>query len=83
MEGDKPENRKFKAYPISYFHIDIADVQTAEGKLYLNAAIDRTNKFAFVQVVKKTGEASASAVLEALIAAVPYQIHSILTDNSI
>lgn len=27
--------RKFKAYPIGYFHIDIAEVRTAQGKLYL------------------------------------------------
>jgi len=31
---------KFKTYPIGYFHIDIAEVQTAEGKLYLYVAID-------------------------------------------
>ena len=83
VEGDKPEKRKFKAYPIGYFHIDIAEVQTAEGKLYLYVAIDRTSKFAFVQLVKKTGLTSASAFLEALIAAVPYKIHTVLTDNGI
>ena len=33
-------------YPIGYFHIDIAEVQTAEGKLRLFVAIDRTSKFA-------------------------------------
>ena len=33
VEGDKPVQRKFKTYPIGYFHIDIAEVQTAEGKL--------------------------------------------------
>ncbi len=27
-------SKKFKAYPIGYFHIDIAEVRTAEGKLY-------------------------------------------------
>ena len=32
--------------PIGYFHIDIAEVQTAEGKLRLFVAIDWTNKFA-------------------------------------
>lgn len=79
-EGPK---KKFKAYPIGYFHIDIAELQTAEGKLYLYVAIDRTNKFAFVQLVKKTGRTSASAFLEALIAAVPYKIHTVLTDNGI
>ena len=83
VEGAKPQKKKFKVYPIGFFHIDIAEVQTAEGKLYLYVAIDRTSKFAFVQLVKKTGRTSASAFLEALIAAVPYKIHTVLTDNGI
>jgi hypothetical protein len=37
--SDKADKRKFKTYPIGYFHIDIAEVQTAEGKLYLYVAI--------------------------------------------
>lgn len=83
VEGDKPSKKKFKAYPIGYFHIDIAELQTAEGKLYLYVAIDRTSKFAFAQLVNKTGRTSASAFLETLIAAVPYKIHTVLTDNGI
>ena len=83
IEGSRPAKKKFKAYPIGYFHIDIAEVQTAEGKLYLYVAIDRTSKFAFVQLVRKTGRTSATAFLEALIAAVPYKIHTVLTDNGI
>ena len=83
VEGVKPPKKKFKTYPIGFFHIDIAEVQTAEGKLYLYVAIDRTSKFAFVQLVKKTGRTSASAFLEALIAAVPYTIHTVLTDNGV
>jgi transposase InsO family protein len=83
VEGDKPDRRKFKSYPIGYFHIDIAEVQTAEGKLYLFVAIDRTSKFAFVQLVVKASRVTASAFLVALIAAVPYKIHTVLTDNGI
>jgi transposase InsO family protein len=83
VEGDKSAKKKFKSYPIGYFHIDIAEVQTAEGKLYLYVAIDRTSKFTFVQVVKKTGRTSAAAFLTALIEAVPYKIHTVLTDNGI
>ena len=83
VEGSSPTKKKFKTYPIGFFHIDIAEVQTAEGKLYLYVAIDRTSKFAFVQLVKKTGRTSASPFLEALIAAVPYKIHTVLTDNGI
>src|SRR3984893_5921886 len=49
IEGDMPDKRKFKAYPIGYFPIDIAEVRTEEGKLYLFVAIDRTSKFAFAE----------------------------------
>src|SRR5881398_1484145 len=83
VEGSRPPKKKFKAYPIGFFHIDIAEAQTAKGKLYLYVAIDRTSKFAFVQVVRKTGRTSASAFLTALIKAVPYKIHTVLTDNGI
>ena len=29
IEGDKPAKKRFKSYPIGFFHIDIAEVQTA------------------------------------------------------
>jgi transposase InsO family protein len=83
VTGDKEPKRKLKTYPIGYFHIDIAEVWTAEGKLYPYVAIDRASKFAFVQLVTKTGRTSASAFLVALIEAVPYKIHTVLTDNGI
>lgn len=83
VDGSKPDKKKFKVYAIGYFHIDIAEVRTAEGKLYLYVAIDRTSKFAFVQLVKQTGRSSASAFLAALIKAIPYKIHTVLTDNGV
>ena len=83
VEGEKAPKRKFKAYPIGFFHIDIAEVQTAEGKLYLFVAIDRTSKFAFTQLAERATRVTASAFLVALVAAVPYKIHTVLTDNGI
>ena len=59
---------------------DIAEVQTAEGKLHLFVAIDRTSRFAFVQLVEKANRVTASAFLVALIEATPYKIHTMLTD---
>ena len=82
-EGNKPQRSKFKAYPIGYIHIDIAEVRTAEGKLYLLVAIDRTSKFAFVQLHEKATRRVAADFLRALIAAVPYRVHTVLTDNGI
>jgi hypothetical protein len=40
MAGEKPAKKKFKSYPIGYFHLDIAEVRTEEGKLSLFVAID-------------------------------------------
>src|SRR4028118_1106729 len=39
VDGDKPDKRKFKSYPIGYFHIDIAEVRTEQGKLHLFVAL--------------------------------------------
>ena len=63
--------------------VDIAEVRTAEGKLYLFVAIDRTSKFAFVALHEKADRPTAVRFLEALIAAVPYRLHTVLTDNGI
>jgi hypothetical protein len=81
IEGDKEPKKRFKSYPIGFF--PIAEVQTAEGKLYLLAAIDRTSKFAFVQRVESANRVTASIFLTALIAALPYKVHTILADNGI
>ena len=83
VDADKPARKKFKRYPIGYFHIDIAEVQTAEGKLYLFVAIDRTSKYAYVELHEKAGKMAAAQFLRNLIAAVPYAIHTVLTDNGI
>jgi transposase-like protein len=40
-DGDKPPRAQFKRYPIGYFHIDLAEVRTEQGKLDLLVAIDR------------------------------------------
>lgn len=79
--GDKPLRAKFKRYPIGYFHIDIAGVHTEEGRLYLLVAIDRTSKFAFAELHEKVTRRVAGNFLRALAAAVPYKIHTVLTDN--
>jgi hypothetical protein len=40
--AEKIQKKRFKSYPIGYFHVDMAEVETAEGKPYLFVAIDRT-----------------------------------------
>lgn len=82
VDGDKKlKRKKFKQYPIGYFHIDIAEVRTEEGKLYMLVAIDRTSKFAFVELHEKATRRIAGDFLRRLIASVPYEVHTVLTDN--
>jgi transposase InsO family protein len=83
IEGDKPSKQKFKAYPIGFFHLDIAEVRTEEGKLHLFVAIDRTSKFAYAELHDRANRPTAASFLKNLIEAVPYAIHTVLTDNGI
>jgi len=51
--------------------------------LYLFVAIDRASKFAFVELHQKAGKMAATVFLRNLIAATPYRLHIVLTDNGI
>jgi transposase InsO family protein len=83
VEGDKAVKKAFKRYPLGYFHIDIAEVRTEEGKLHLFVAVDRTSKYAFARLMPKATTREARAFLDELVASVPYEIHTVLTDNGI
>ena len=80
-DGGKPKRSRFKAYPIGYFHIDIAEVHTEEGRLSLFVAVDRTSKFAFAELHERATRRVAGDFLRRLIAAVPDRGHTVLTDN--
>ena len=72
IEGIKLTRKAFKSYPIGYFHIDITEVRSAEGKLYLFVAINRTSKFAFVRLQDSATVETVTAFLQELIGSLPY-----------
>jgi hypothetical protein len=61
VEGEASAKRKFKADPIGYFHIDLAEVRTAQGGLTIIVAIDRTSKVAFVEMHEKVARRTSCA----------------------
>ncbi len=79
----KAEKKQFKDYPIGYFHLDFAELYTAEGKQYLFVAVDRTSKLAFAELASEATVATALAFWRQVVAAVPYRIHKVLTDNGV
>src|SRR5580700_10253093 len=92
VEGDQAKKQKFATYPIGYFHIDIAEVQTEDGKLYMFVAVDRASKFAYAELHSRATRTIAphhcprtiaKDFLDNLTKAVPYKIHPVLTDNGI
>jgi transposase InsO family protein len=76
-----PPRRQFRAYPLGYLHIDLTEVWSEEGKLYLFVAIDRVSKFAFAELHEQATRRVAADFLRRLVERVPYRIHTVLTDN--
>lgn len=83
VTGEKATKKPFERNPPGYLHIDIAELRTAAGKIYLFVAVDRTSKFAFAQLHGAATVKVAASFLQALVEAVPYQIHAVLTDNGV
>jgi hypothetical protein len=71
VEGNRSAKKKFKSYPIGYFHIDIAEVRIEQGKLPMFVAIDCTSKFAFVELHEKATTAVSRRFLLWLIPEFP------------
>jgi hypothetical protein len=72
---------RFKTYEIGYVHIDSCELRHADGKLIMFLAIDRVSKFTYVEFHDSAGKMEGSAFLRNVVAAFPYQIHKVLTDN--
>lgn len=62
-DGQSPPKKKFKDYPMGYLHVDLADVQTEEGRQYLFVAIDRTSKVAVAELHPRTKRVVAAEFL--------------------
>ena len=83
VEGEQTAERKFETYPLGFFHVDIAEARTEKGKLHLVVAIEWTTKFAFVELHAKATIRVSRDFLRHLVEAVPYKVHTGLTDNGI
>ncbi len=79
-----PKNRikkKFKAYEIGFVHIDIAQLYTNEGKVYMFVAIDRKSRSVYVEIYDNMRSKTSCNFLKNVVAHFPFKIKKILTDN--
>src|SRR3712207_4379954 len=72
---------RFAETAIGYVHIDVCELRLAAGKLFMFLAIDRVSKFAHVAFHDANTKMNGAAFLRDVVAAFPYRIHTVLTDN--
>lgn len=77
------KRKQFKEYRVGYFHIDICEVRTGEGKCYIYVAVDRACKYVYAEIHNSPTMTNARNFLDNLVKTVPYKIHKILTDNGV
>ncbi len=83
-DEEKASTRKrFAETRIGYVHLDACELRLAEGKLFLFLAIDRVSKFVHVAFLDANTKANGAAFLREVVAAFPYRIHTVLTDNGV
>jgi transposase InsO family protein len=75
------KRQRFAETSIGYVHIDVRGLRLTEGKLFMSLAIDRVSKFAHVAFYDANTKANGAALLREVVAASPYRIHTLLTDN--
>jgi hypothetical protein len=81
MAGETPAKKPCTSSPMGYFHRDSAEVRPEEGQLSLLVAIDRAGKFAYAEWQAEANNLVAAQFLRNWMAAVPYKIHTVLTDH--
>ncbi len=72
---------RFPDTPIGYVHIDSSELRLAQGKLHMFLAIDRVTKFTHVAFFDAATKLNGATFLRDVVAAFPYKIHTVLTDN--
>jgi transposase InsO family protein len=75
------KRKRFAETTIGYVHIDVCELRLAQGKLFLFLAIDRVSKFAHVAFLDANAKLNGAAFLRQVVAAFPYRLHTVLTDN--
>ena len=81
--GQSPPKKKCKDYPIGYLPVDLAEVQTEEGKQYLFVAIDRTSQVAFAERPPRAKRVVAAEFLRRVLDKLPCKVPTVLTDNGV
>src|SRR5215213_8564062 len=82
-EEKASKRKRFAETRIGYVHVDSCQLRSAEGKVHMFLAIDRVSKFAYVELHATAEMVTGAAFMRGVVAAFPYRIHTVLTDNGV
>jgi IS30 family transposase len=78
----KPVVLPFEAAQVGFIHIDLKHLTRLEGRpSYVFVAIDRATRFVHIEIIGSRDASTVAGCLERFLAAFPYKVHTILTDN--
>lgn len=83
-EGGGAPTKTFKDYVPGFVHVDVKYLPLMPDETerrYLFAAIDRATRWVYVEILPEKSAACAQGFLAHLLAAAPFKITTILTDN--
>jgi hypothetical protein len=83
-EGEAAPKKTFKDYAPGYLHIDLKELPRLPDETdnsYLCVAIDRASRWVYFEVLPDKTAQGTRNFLERLVAACPFKIEKILTDN--
>lgn len=80
--AEKPTVGRFDPAPIGFIHVDLKHLTRLERRpSYVFVAIDRATRFVHIEIMPHRDAETAAACLKRFLAAFPYPVHTILTDN--
>jgi transposase-like protein len=82
-EEEATKHGRFAETAIGFVHVDACELRLTEGKRHLFLAIDRVTKFTYVEFHERSNMATGAAFLRSALAAFPYKLRVVLTDNGI
>lgn len=78
----KPQVGRFEATDIGFIHVDLKHLTRLQGQpSFVFVAIDRATRFVYIEVIARRDASTVAGCLERFLAAFPYTVHTILTDN--
>lgn len=78
IERERPQKKQFKPYPVGYYHTDMVEVRTEEGKLSWFVAIDGPSTFAYAELATEAIKPVVVQFIRNLIISVHDKVHPIL-----